>query len=411
MTTARAPRRILVVGGGVAGGSAALAIRDAGFDGDVELVGAEPRHPYERPPLSKAFLRGEIEGERLRLRPPSTWEERGIESSTGEEVVAVDPAAGEATFAGGATAAFDHLVLATGARNRRLDAPGVDLEGVFDLRTVDDALDLREAATPGRRAVVVGMGFIGSEVAASLRALGVEVTAIVSGNWPLDRVLGPEVGAALAAVHEEHGVRLLPRSTFAGFEGSGGSVRAAMTEDGRRIECDIAVVGVGVQPNVELAQAAGLEVADGVAVDELCRASAPNVFAAGDVASFPPVGGDGRVRIEHFQHAVKHGRAAGLSAAGHGEPFAEVPWFWSEQYDQRVEYAGHHRTWDAFELRGSLADRRFLGFFCERGVMKAVVSLNRQQELRHAMPAIGREVDPALLRDEDVDLRELAGTH
>jgi 3-phenylpropionate/trans-cinnamate dioxygenase ferredoxin reductase subunit len=408
VTVDRAPRRVLVVGAGVAGGTAALAVRDAGFDGEVIHVGAEPRHPYERPPQSKSFLRGELEGDRLRLRPRETWDERGIESSMGDEVVSIDPAAGEAVFADGGTVGFDRLVLATGARNRRLDAPGMDLEGVFDLRTVDDARNLREAATPGRRAVVVGMGFIGSEVAASLRALGVEVTAIVSGDAPLDRVLGPEVGGVLGAVHEERGVRLLRRARFIGFEGSGGSVRAAVTEDGRRVECDLAVVGVGVQPNVELAVAAGLRVQNGVVVDELCRASAPNVLAAGDVAAFPLAGADGHVRIEHFQHAVKHGRAAGLSAAGHGEPFTEIPWFWSEQYDQRVEYSGHHRTWDAFEVRGSLPGRSFLGFFCEGGVVRAVVSLNRQQELRRAMPAIGREVDPALLRDEDVDLREVA---
>jgi 3-phenylpropionate/trans-cinnamate dioxygenase ferredoxin reductase component len=408
VTAAGKPRRILVVGGGAAGGNAALAIRRAGFDGEVELVGAEPRHPYERPPLSKAFLRGEIEGERLRLRPPGTWDELGIESSMGEEVVALDPAEGEATFEGGATASFDRLILATGARNRRLDAPGMDLEGVFDLRTVDHCLALREAATAGSRAVVVGMGFIGSEVAASLRALDVEVTAIMIGATPLDRVLGPEVGGVLAAVHEEHGVQLLTNTQFAGFDGSEGSVRAAVTGDGQRIDCDFAVVGVGVQPNVELAVQAGLDVADGVVVDELCRTSAPNVLAAGDVASFPLAGQ--HVRVEHFQHAVKHGRSAGLAAAGLGEPFLEVPWFWSEQYDERLEYSGHHRTWDAFVLRGWLEDRSFLGFYCEGGTVRAIVSLNRSQELRRATPAIGREVPAEVLGDASVDLRELAAT-
>jgi 3-phenylpropionate/trans-cinnamate dioxygenase ferredoxin reductase component len=406
VTAAGAPRRILVVGGGVAGGSAALAVRDSGFDGEVVLAGSEAHHPYQRPPLSKAFLRGELPGAQLRLRPPPTWDEKDITVRMGARVAAVRPADGEATFEDGTVAGFDRLVLATGSRNRRLEAPGMSLDGVFDLRTVDDAMALREAAGPGRRALVVGMGFVGSEVAASLQTLGVEVTAMLPGEAPLDRVLGPSVGRVLAAVHEEHGVRLLSRTKFVGFEGDT-AVRAAVAEDGRRIECDLAVVGVGIEPNVELARDAGLEVTDGVVVDERCRTSAPNVFAAGDVASFPLGGTGAHVRIEHFQHAVKHGRAAGLAAAGASGPYTDVPWFWSDQYDQRVQYAGWHRTWDAFEVRGSLEERSFLGFFCEGGVVRSVVSLNRSKELRGAMPAIGRVVPPARLRDERIDLRDI----
>ena len=407
MTAERAPRRILVVGAGVAGGGAALAMRDAGFDGEVVLAGAEPHLPYERPPLSKAFLRGELAPERLDLRPPGVWDERGIDVRSGSRVVRLDPSGREATFEDGAVVGFDRAVVATGSRNRRLDAPGMGLEGVFDLRTVDDCRQLQAAAGPGRRALIVGMGFVGSEVAASLRSLGVEVTAMLPGDAPLDRVLGPEVGAALARVHEEHGVRILPRTRFAAFEGSGGALRAAVTDDGRRIECDLAVVGVGVQPNIELAREAGLDVGDGVTVDERCRTSAPDVFAAGDVASFPLGGTGPNVRIEHFQHAVRHGRAAGQAAVDAGGPFTDVPWFWSDQYDQHVQYAGWHRTWDAFEVRGSVDERSFLGFFCEGGVVRSVVSMNRNQELRRAMPAIGREVPPEVLRDESADLRNV----
>jgi len=406
VTAGAAPRRIVVAGGGVAGGSAALAVRDSGFDGDVTLLASEAHHPYERPPLSKAYLRGELPEERLGLRPASTWEERGIEVRTGSAVAALDPAAAEVTLGDGSVVGFDRLVLATGARNRTPNAPGMDLRGVFDLRTLDDARRLREAATPGRHVAVVGMGFIGSEVAASLRSLGVEVTGILPGDVPLDHVLGPEVGGVLAAVHEEHGVRLERRTRFVGFEGEGGAVRAVVTEDGRRIGCDLAVVGLGVQPNVELAMAAGLDVDDGVLVDERCATSAPNVFAAGDVAAFPLAGAGRRVRIEHFQHALRHGRAAGLVAAGAGAPFEEVPWFWSDQYDQHVQYSGWHRTWDAFVVRGSLQERSFAGFFSEGGVVRSVVTLNRNRDLRAAAAAIGRSVPPAVLRDENVDLRE-----
>jgi 3-phenylpropionate/trans-cinnamate dioxygenase ferredoxin reductase subunit len=401
------PRRVVVVGAGVAGGSAALALRDAGFSGDLTLVGAEPHLPYERPPLSKAFLRGEFPEARLDLRPRAAWEERGIEVRTGSPVAAIDPAAGEATLDDGTVVGFDRAVLATGSRNRRLEVPGMDLDGVFDLRTVDDCRRLRAAAQPGRHAVIVGMGFVGSEVAASLRSLGVEVTAVLPGEAPLDRVLGPDVGRALARVHEEHGVRLLPRTRFAAFEGAGGAVSAAVTDDGRRIGCDLAVVGVGVEPNVELARAAGFEVTDGVVVDERGGTSAPNVFAAGDVASFPLGGTGPHVRIEHFQHAVRHGRAVGKAAAGEGEPFTDVPWFWSDQYDQHLQYSGWHRTWDAFEVRGSIGERSFLGFFCEGGVVRSVVSLNRNKDFRPATAAIGRAVPPEVLRDEFVDLRDI----
>ncbi len=401
------PRRIVVVGAGVAGGSAALAVRDAGFDGDLTLIGAEPHLPYERPPLSKAFLRGELRDERLDLRPAAAWGERGIDVRTGARVAAIDPAAGEATLEDGAVVGFDRAVVATGSRNRRLEAPGTDLEGVFDLRTVDDCRRLRAAAQPGRHAVIVGMGFVGSEVAASLRSLGVEVTALFPGDAPLDRVLGPEVGRAVAGVHAEHGVRLLPRTRFAAFEGASGSVAAAVAGDGRRLGCDLAIVGVGARPNVELVRAAGLEVTDGVVVDDRGQTSAPNVLAAGDMASFPLGGTGPHVRIEHFQHAVRHGRAVGKAAAGEGEPFTDVPWFWSDQYDQHLQYAGWHRTWDAFEVRGSVDARSFLGFFCEAGVVRSVVSMNRNQELRRAMPAIGREVSPEVLRDESVDLRDI----
>jgi 3-phenylpropionate/trans-cinnamate dioxygenase ferredoxin reductase subunit len=253
------------------------------------------------------------------------------------------------------------------------------------------------------------MGFIGSEVAASLRSVGVEVTAIVGGAAPLDRVLGPEVGGALAAVHEEHGVRLVTHARFAAFDGDGdGGLRAVLTEDGTRIECDLAVLGIGVQPNIEVAAAAGLKIDDGVVVDDRCRTGAGNVFAAGDMAAFPLASAGRHVRIEHFQHAVKHGRAAGLAAAGEGKPFTDVPWFWSDQYDQHVQYSGWHRTWDAFEVRGSVEERSFVGFYVESGVVRSVVSLNRNQDLRRAATAIGRVVPPEVLRDESVDLRNLA---
>ncbi len=407
----RAPSRAVIAGAGLAGGSAALALRDAGFDGEIVLLGSEAHPPYARPPMSKEFLRGERVFAQALLRPAEEYERKGIELRTLTVAVGFDPAVREVRLSGGEALRYDRLILATGSRNRSPGVPGEDLDGVLDLRTVEDAERIRRAAHPGLRAVIVGMGFIGSEVAASLRSLGVEVTAVMTGGGPLDRVLSPEVSAVLAAIHSEHGVRLVRGARLVAFEGSNGRVERAVTYSGERIGCDFAVVGVGVVANVELAVAAGLAVeGGGVAVDERCATGAPGVLAAGDVASFPYPAAGHRIRVEHWQHAIRHGQAAGLAAAGEGEPYAELPWFWSNQFEHNLQYLGWHRTWDGFEVRGSLEERSFVGFFLEGGAMRAAVAMNRGRELRGATELIrrGGAADPASLRDESVDLRSLA---
>jgi 3-phenylpropionate/trans-cinnamate dioxygenase ferredoxin reductase subunit len=402
-------RRIVVVGAGLTGGIAAATLREDGFDGDVTLIGAEAHPPYERPPLSKSFLRGETPFEETHVRTGAFWSGRDVTLRLGTTVESIDTDARSLRLSDGDTVAFDLLLLATGARNRRFPIPGIDLPGVFDLRTVDDAERIREAAVAGSRAAVVGMGFIGSEVAASLRSRGVEVTALEQGAVPLARVLGEDVGRVLAGIHADRGVTCRFGDGLASFDGSG-RVETVVTASGARIDCDFAVVGMGVQPNVEIANGTPLEVDNGVVVDERCRTNVEGVFAAGDVANhYRPMFGT-RIRVEHWDNARRQGRAAARSMLGSGTPYDDVPWFWSDQYDQHLQYAGFHREWDDLVVRGSLDERGFVAFYLKDGVPQAAVALNRNRELRSIMPMLKArgKVPPATLRDEDVDLASLA---
>jgi 3-phenylpropionate/trans-cinnamate dioxygenase ferredoxin reductase component len=375
----------------------------------VVLVGDEAHLPYERPPLSKEYLRGEVAFERALVRTFDFYAEQDIETRLGVRAVRLDPAEKIVELADGERLLFDKALIATGARNRRPAIAGLDLEGVYDLRTVDDADRIRTQALPGRKAVVVGMGFIGSEVAASLRQLEVEVAVVAPGSAPLERVLGQEVGGVLAEIHRERGVELHSGDSVDAFEGSG-RVERVVTAAGRRIECDFAVIGVGVEPAAELAVGTGVEVDDGIVVDEYCRTSVEGIYAAGDVANhYHPVF-ERRIRVEHWDNALKQGPAAARNMLGKDEPYEEIPWFWSDQYDTNLQYAGFHTSWDELVVRGSLEGRSFVAFYCTDGRVLAAVAVNRGKDLRRSIPLIKarRPLEPAKLRDPDIDLRTLA---
>ena len=402
-------RRLVVVGASVAGGTAAATFRERGFDGEVTLIGAEPHPPYERPPLSKSLLRGETPFDHCLIRPNAFWSDRQIEARLGVAAASIDLASKVVNLVDGSRVPFDRLLLATGARNRRPPLPGVDLEGVYSLRTIEEAEAIRAEIEPGRRAVLAGMGFIGSEVAASLRLRGVDVTVVAGGVAPLDRVLGEDVGRVLEGAHRDRGVAMHFGLRVAGFEGDT-RVRRVLTAEGRSFECDFAVLGLGVEPVTELAADAGLDVDGGVAVDASCRTSHPDVFAAGDVASHQhPVFGR-RVRVEHWQNALRQGRAAALVMLDQGGPYADVHWFWSEQYDHRLEYAGFHREWDRIVVRGSMAERSFAAFYIKDDRVQAVVGLDRPGDVKRAIPLIRSGARPSdqALRDPDVELASLA---
>lgn len=401
----------LIVGASLAGGTAAATLREEGFDGKLILIGAEPHPPYERPPLSKEYLRGETAFEKSLVRPASFYEENEIQTLFGSRVARVHPNERAIEIEDGRRIAYEKLLVATGGRNRHFPIPGLDLGGVYDLRVREDADRIRAEAAPGRRVVVVGMGFIGSEVASSLRMLGLDVVAVDGSKVPLLRVLGEDVGAVLEGIHRDHGVEMFFEEPVAAFEGSG-RVERVVTKSGRVIECDFAVVGLGVEPATDLVQGTDVEVDNGIVVDEYCRTSVERIYAAGDIANhYHPLFGR-HVRVEHWQNAKRQGAAAAKSMLGRSAPYEDVPWFWSDQYDANIQYAGFHTTWDELVVRGSLEDRNFIAFYVKNGAIDAAVAFNRANDLRRARSLIKARlpVDPSALRDDNIDLRNLAGS-
>jgi 3-phenylpropionate/trans-cinnamate dioxygenase ferredoxin reductase subunit len=408
--TTRSP--IVIIGGGLAGGNAAATLREEGFRGPVVLISREPGVPFGRPPLSKTYLRSEEDLDGWYVRPPGWYAAHDVELRP-EAVVAVDPAAHTVTLSSGDEVGYQKVLIATGGRNRRLGIPGADLPGIRYLRSVAECDAIKREAVPGRRAVVVGMGFIGCEVAASLTQLGVRVTAVFPGRDPLERVLGRQVGALIGAIHRANGVDLLPGDQVAAFEGTD-RLDAVVTAAGRRIACDFVVAGVGIEPDIP---AVGVAQENGILADELCRASAPDVYAAGDVANhLHPL--FGRIRVEHFNNGEKQGAAAARSMLGSTAPYDYVHTFWSDQYEHKVEYVGHVTKWDEFVVRGSVADSELIGFYLVDGVVRAAVGLDRggdpELDLDGEMAACARLVSaravaaPAVLADDRTDLWSLA---
>jgi 3-phenylpropionate/trans-cinnamate dioxygenase ferredoxin reductase subunit len=415
MTYEKSYKPMVIAGGGLCGGNAAVTLREEGFDGRVFLIAPEPGVPFGRPPLSKTYLRSEEQLDGWLVEPADWYDEHDIELVR-SRVAEVDANARSVMLDSGEELEFHKLLIATGGINRRLEIPGAALDGIHQLRTVAECEAIKREAGEYRRAVVVGMGFIGCEVAASLTELGVRVTALFGGKVPLERVVGPEVGCAFAAIHEEHGVQLLSDEQIVSFEGEG-RVEAAVTASGRRVECDFAVVGIGIAPHVPRFKTGSIEQSNGVLVDELCRASAPDIYAAGDLANIlHPV--FGRVRVEHYNNAERQGRTVARSMLGATDPYDYIYTFWSDQYEDKLEYAGYATNWDRFVVRGSLRERMFLGFYVVDGVVAAAVGLNRggdpeldeDSEMAAATRLVGlrARADAEALANEAVDLWSLA---
>ena len=410
--------RIVIIGASLSGATAAGELRDRGFDGEIHLIGEEAQQPYNRPPLSKGYLRGQERFEDQLVHPPAYYSERDITCRLGRRAAQIDARRKIVRLADGEEVPYDRLLVTTGGRNRTLTVPGADLQDVFQLRTVEDCDRIRAVAKAGRQAVVIGLGFIGSEVTASLRQLGVGVAAIEGSPAPLARVLGNEVGAVLAGIHRDKGVELLLEDSVAAIEGAG-RVERVRTKKGRVLDCDMVVAGIGISPNSELLAEAGATTDNGVLVDEKCRTALPDVYAAGDVANhLHPI--FGRVRVEHWNNAQRQGRAAARSMLGGEEAYDYVHSFWSDQYEHVIEYVGCASSWDRVVWRGKPESRKFLGFYLKDGVVRATVGLNRggdpedsktDGELKAAVDLIRARVrvDPAALEREATDLRTLAG--
>jgi 3-phenylpropionate/trans-cinnamate dioxygenase ferredoxin reductase subunit len=415
MPTQDTGKPIVIVGGGLAGGNAALTLREEGFAGRVVLVSREPGFPFGRPPLSKTYLRSEEELDGWYVKPTAWYEEHDVERLSESSVVSVDAAGHTVALDDGRELEYQKLLIATGGRNRRLRARGAELPGIHYLRTVAECDAIKREATADRRAVVVGMGFIGCEVAASLTQLGVRVTAIFPGSAPLERVMGGELGAAIGAIHRENGVELRCDDQVAAFEGAE-RVEAAVTAAGERVACDFVVVGVGIEPELPPFSGSSVAESNGLLVDEHCRASVADIYAAGDVAShLHPI--FGRVRVEHYNHAEKHGRAAARSMLGADDSYDYIHSFWSDQYEHSLEYVGHATKWDQFVVRGSLEERTLIGFYLLDGQLLAAAGLDRggdpEADSDSEMAACARLVSmqakpsPSQLADDGVDVWSL----
>jgi 3-phenylpropionate/trans-cinnamate dioxygenase ferredoxin reductase subunit len=406
---------IVIIGSGMAGGTAAATLREEGFDGPVVIISREPGIPLGRPPLSKTYLRSEEGLEGWYVRPAGWYEEHDINLHADSAVTAIDAAAHSLVVGAGRELEYQKVLIATGGRNRQLAVPGAGLPGIYYLRTVAECDAIKREALAGRRAVVVGMGFIGCEVAASLRQLGVDVTAVFPGRNPLERVLGEQIGALIGAIHRSSGVRLMAGAEVAAFDGAE-RLEAVVTADGQRIECDFAVAGVGIEPDVPAVSGESVAQENGILVDELCRTSVPDVYAAGDIANhLHPV--LGRVRVEHYNSAGHHGAAAARSMLGSTVPFDYIHNFWSDQYEHTLQYVGHATKWDGFVVRGSIQERRFVGFYLFEGAVRAAVGFNRGGDPEYEpdsemaacaqLVAVRAQPDSSVLADEHTDLRSL----
>jgi 3-phenylpropionate/trans-cinnamate dioxygenase ferredoxin reductase subunit len=399
----------VIVGASVAGAKAAETLRTEGFEGRVVLLGAEPYRPYERPPLSKQLLRGETDANEAFVHGERFYEDNDIELRVGTRVREIQPESKVVTVDSGESIVYDRLLLATGARPRRLRVAGSELAGIHLLRTLDDNAALRADLQSARRVAVIGAGWIGSEVAASIRQLGHEVALIDPSRVPLARVLGDAVGTVYRDLHVEHGVEMHLGATVDGFIGAE-RVTGVRISDGTEIATDVVVVGVGVEPRLELARGAGLDIDGGIAVDELLEASAPGVFAAGDAAAaWHPLLGR-RIRIEHWANAQNQGIAAAKNMLGAAIPYDRLPYFFSDQYDLGMEYSGFATSSDRVVFRGDPKSREFIAFWIADDRVVAAMNANVWDvvEPLQSLIASGQQVDDSLLVDGDVPIDALA---
>ena len=400
---------IVIVGAGHGGGTAAALLRQFGYDGAITLIGDEPHPPYQRPPLSKGWLKGEVGQEALILRPREWYVEAGIDLRTSVRAVHIDRAARRVELSTRETLPYDQVILATGARARRLMLPGSDLKGFLELRTIEDAEAIRAYFNPGFRLAIIGGGYVGLEVAASARILGAAVDVIEREDRLLARVAGPVLSGFFQQVHESHGVGFHFGAAVEGFEGLDGHVTGVRLNGAATLRCDAVLVGIGAAPNDELARQIGLECADGVVVDVHARTSDPDIFAVGDMTRRPLPLYERMVRLESVPNALEQARQAAAIIAGAPAPKPETPWFWSDQYDLKLQIAGLPFDVDQVVVRGDPASRSFGVFHLSQGKVQALEAVNAPPEfiVGRQMLASRRIVDPARLADRQISMKEV----
>jgi 3-phenylpropionate/trans-cinnamate dioxygenase ferredoxin reductase subunit len=396
------PHRVVIAGGGQAGYQTAASLRTEGFDGQITIIGEEPGLPYQRPPLSKAYLLGKQETRHALLRPESFYQANRIDLRTGQRVSAIDRFSRRVELASGGRVAYDTLVLATGARNRILPIQGAMLDHVCYLRTLAEAALLRERLAAAAAVAVIGGGFIGLEAAAAARTLGKRVTVIEAQDRLMARVLAPETSGYFLSTHMAQDVAIALTSPAQAITPDGIVLR-----DGTLRKADLVVVGIGIVPNTELASEAGLATGNGIAVDEYLRTSDQSIFAIGDCAEYPSAFTGTRVRLESVQNAVDQAACVAKAIAGKPEPYTAAPWFWTDQFDIRLQIAGIASNWDQVVTRGNPESRKFSVFYFERGKLRAVDSINRPAEHLAARKLISARasISPQQAADEGFDLK------
>ena len=400
---------LIIIGAGHAAGQAAASLRQKGFAGKIIMIGDEAYVPYQRPPLSKAFLAGELETARLYFKPESFWSDHDVETHLNTRVVGVATAERTVALDNGETLHYDYLIFATGSRVRELPIPGNDLHGVHYLRTIEDVDAMRPAFKPGARLVIVGGGYIGLEVAAVANKLGLSVTVLETESRVMNRVVAPEVSGFFQDMHREEGVQLELGRRVERIAGEG-KVEQVVCADGFMVEADICIIGIGIVPNSELAQEAGIACTDGIEVNEFCETSEANVYAIGDCTRHPnPLLGK-QLRLESVHNAIEQGKTAATAICGDPKPYAQVPWFWSDQYDVKLQIAGITEGYDGFVIRGTPAERSFAAFYLQNGKLLAVDAVNSPREfmLGKKLVAAGAHFDTAELGNEKNDFKELA---
>lgn len=405
-------KRIIIIGAGQAGGETAQRLRQGGFEGEITLIGEEPAAPYQRPPLSKAYLKGDLDIDRLMLRPASVYAEERIALLTKTRAVWIDRANRKVRVEGGRELPYDALVLATGAKPRKLPLVGADLDGVYLFRTAADVDRVRERFVSGAKLIVIGAGYIGLEVAAVARQCGLDVTVVETAVRPLARVTSPEVAGFFLDEHTRQGVRFVLGGQPALIKGSDRVTGVALT-DGAELPADLVIAGIGVTPDIAIAEQCGLTVSNGIATDRQCRTSDPNIFAIGDCAARPMVHYDGRMaRLESVHNAVEGAKIVAAVLTEGKEHTEEAPWFWSDQYDLKLQIAGLFQGYDRIAFRGVMADRAFAAFYYKGDKLIAVDAVNRPAEYLGAKMLIqtNRTLPPSVIEDMSRPMKELVAS-
>lgn len=402
--------KVVIVGAGHAGGSAAAFLRQYGHEGPIVLIGEEPLLPYQRPPLSKAWLKGEADADSLALKPQDWYAQANVALRLQGVATTLNRGDRTVSLASGEVISYDFLILATGARARELPIPGADLSGVLALRTAADAEGLKAALGPGKRLAVVGGGYVGLEAAASARALGAQATVIERESRVLARVACETLSTFFQDYHGGHGVTFELNANVEAFEGEGGHVTGVRLKGGEVVACDAALVGVGAHPNVELAQDAGLDCTGGIVVDLEARTSDPRVFAIGDVAHRPLPLYERQFRLESVPNALEQAKQAAAAIVGRPGPSPEVPWFWSDQYDLKLQIAGLPFDADSTIVRGDVGSAKFAVFHLKGDLVQAVEAVNAPPEFMAGKQLIAKRtpVSKTRLADPAISMKEVA---